>query len=90
MLTKLSQLRDQIDKEHKPKKLVLAASDDADSLNAVISAAEQNIIRPVFVGDKAKTLRLAESLGLDISKYEIIEAKHPADAVITSVKMVHE
>ena len=90
MLTKLSQLRDLIDRDHKPKKLVLAASEDAHSLNAVVSAAEQKIIRPILVGDKEKTFGMAEILNLDISKYEFIEATNPVDAVIASVKMVHD
>ena len=89
MLTKLAQLKDLLDSEHKPKKLVLAASEDAHSLNAVVSAAKQKIIRPVFVGDKEQTFGMAEILNLDISKYEFIEATSPVDAVITSVKMVH-
>ena len=90
MLTKLSQLKDLIDQEHQPKKLVLAASEDAHSLNAVVSAAEQKIIRPVLVGDREKTFGMAEILNLDISKYEFIEATSPVDAVITSVKLVHD
>ncbi len=90
MLTKLSQLRDLISREQKPKKLVLAASEDAHSLNAVVTAAEQKIVRPILVGDKEKTFGMAEILNLDISKYEFIEAKGPIDAVTISVKMVHD
>ncbi|MEN8203739.1 MAG: bifunctional enoyl-CoA hydratase/phosphate acetyltransferase [Bacteroidota bacterium] len=90
MLTELSQLRDLIDKDHKPKKLVLAASEDAHSLNAVVSAAEQNIIRPVLVGDKEKTTGMAEILNLNISKFEFIEANSPVEAIKTSVKIVHD
>jgi len=90
MLTKLSQLRDLIDRDHKPKKLVLAASEDAHSLNAVVSAAEQKIIWPILVGDREKTFGMAEILNLDISKYEFIETKNPVDSVIASVKMVHD
>ncbi len=90
MLTKLSQLRDQIDKDHKPKKLVLAASDDTDSLNAVVFAAEQNIIRLVLVGDRVRTMRMAKGLKLDITHYEFIEARSPVEAVTTSVKLVHD
>ena len=89
MLTKLSQLKDLIDQGHQPKKLVLAASEDAHSLNAVVSAAKQKIIRPVLVGDREKTFGMAEILNLDISKYEFIEATSPVDAVTISVKMVH-
>ncbi len=90
MLTKLSQLRELLDKDHKPKKLVLAASEDAHSLSAVVHAAEQEIIRLVLVGDKEQTTGLAEILNLDISKFEFIEASSPEEAVNTSVKIVHD
>jgi phosphate butyryltransferase len=90
MLTKLSQLKELVDKEHKPKKMVLAASEDAHSLCAVVDAANQKIIRPILVGDKEKTIGLAEILNLDISKYELIHADTPLEAVTLSVKMVHD
>jgi phosphate butyryltransferase len=90
MLTKLSQLEELLDKDHKPKKLVLAASEDAHSLNAIVSAAKKKIIRPVLVGDREKTFGLAEILNLDISKFEFIQADSPQEAVITSVKIVHD
>jgi len=90
MLTELSQLRDLLDRSRKPKKLVLAASDDAHSLNAVVNAAADKIIQPILVGDREKTFGMAEILGLDISKFEFVEADSPDEAVITSVKMVHD
>ena len=90
MLTELSQLRDLIDRSQKPKKLILAASEDAHSLNAVFNAATENIIRPVLVGDRDKTFGMAEILNLDISKFEFIEAKNPVEAVTISVKMLHD
>jgi phosphate butyryltransferase len=90
MLTKLSQLRELLDKDHKPKKLVLAASEDAHSLNAVVHAAEQEIIRLVLVGDREQTRGMAEILKLDISKFEFIQASSPVEAVNTSVKIVHD
>lgn len=90
MLTKLSQLQELLDREHKPKKLVLAASEDAHSLNAVVAAAKKKIIRPVLVGDREKTFGMAEILNLDLSKYEFIPAESPQEAVTASVKMVHD
>ncbi len=90
MLTELSQLKELLDKNHQPKKLVLAASEDAHSLNAVISAAEQNIIRPVLVGDREKTFGMAEILDLNIGKYEFIAADNPSEAVAISVKIAHD
>jgi phosphate butyryltransferase len=90
MLTKLSQLKELVDKDHKPKKMVLAASEDAHSLCAVVEAAEQEIIRPILIGDMEKTKGLAEILNLDISKYELIHAATPVEAVTQSVRMVHD
>ena len=90
MLTKLSQLEEFLDKDHKPKKLVLAASEDAHSLNAVVSAAKKKIIRPVLVGDKEKTFGMAEILNLDLSKYDFIQAESPIEAVDIAVKLVHD
>ena len=89
-MTKLSQLQDLLDKEHKPKKLVLAASEDAHSLNAVVAAAKKKIIRPVLVGDRDKTFGMAEILNLDLSRYEFIETTSPLEAVEIAVKMVHD
>ncbi len=90
MLTKLSQLQNLIAKGNKPKKLVLAASEDAHSLNAVVSAAELKIIDPILVGDKEKTYGMAEILNLEVSKYEFIETKDPIESIKTSVKIVHD
>lgn len=90
MLTELSQLRDLLDRSHKPKKLILAASEDAHSLNAVVKAASEKIIRPILVGDREKTFGMAEILNLNISKFEFIEASTPVEAVTISVKMVHD
>jgi len=90
MLTKLSQLRDLVDREHRPRRMVLAASEDAHSLSAVTDAAKQKIIKPILVGDREKTQGLAEILNLDISKFELIHAESPQDAALKAVKMVHD
>ena len=70
--------------------MVLAASEDAHSLNAVVEAAEKNVITPVLVGDRDKTLGMAEILNLDLSRYELVEAASPQEAAEKAVKMVHD
>ena len=90
MLTKLSQLRELLDRSHEPKKMILAAAEDAHSLNAVFNAASEKIIRPILVGDREKTFGMAEILNLDISKFEFVEASNPVEAATISVKMVHD
>ena len=86
MLTKLSQLLELIDKSHNPKRMILAASEDADSLTAVVEAAKKEIIRPILVGDLEKTRGIAEIMKLDISDFERIEADNPADAAAGTVR----
>ena len=81
MLTKLSQLLELIDKSVEPKRLVLAASEDADSLTAVVEAAHKKVIRPILVGDSEKTRGIAEIIKLDISDFEFIEATNPVERV---------
>ena len=90
MLTKLSQLLELIDKSHKPKRMILAASEDADSLTAVVEAAKKEIIRPILVGNLEKTRGMAEIMKLDISDFEMIQAENPADAAAKAVKMIHD
>ncbi len=90
MLTKLSQLLELIDKSHKPKRMILAASEDAHSLIAVVEAAKKEIIRPILVGDLEKTRGMAEIMKLDISDFEMIQADNPANAAAKAVKMIHD
>ena len=90
MLTKLSQLLELIDKSHKPKRMILAASEDAHSLTAVVEAAKKEIIRPILVGDLEKTRGMAEIMKLDISDFEMIQADNPANAAAKAVKMIHD
>jgi phosphate butyryltransferase len=90
MLTKLSQLQDLINKNHPPKRMILAASEDAHSLTAVVEAARKEIIRPILVGDTEKTRGMAEILKLDISNFEMIQAGNPIEAAAKAVKMIHD
>lgn len=90
MLTKLSQLKDLIDKSHEPQRMILAASEDAHSLTAVVEAAKQGIIRPILVGNSEKTRGMSEIMKLDLSDFEMIEASNPAEAAAKAVKMIHD
>lgn len=90
MLTKLDDLRQFLSKTEKPKKLVLAASEDAHSIGAVVRAAESGIIEPIFVGDKEKTEGLAEVMKISLKGYHFIDEKDTSKAVMIAVKLVHD
>ncbi|HKK63925.1 MAG TPA: bifunctional enoyl-CoA hydratase/phosphate acetyltransferase [Bacteroidales bacterium] len=90
MLEKLDDLRQLLPQNRTPKKLVLAASNDAHSIGAVVRAAEEGIISPLFVGSKEKTMGLADVMKLDMTKYEFIAEEDPEKAVEIAVKLIHD
>ena len=90
MLTKLDELRGFLPKSGKPKKLVLAVSQDAHSLGAVVRAAEEKVIIPILIGDKEKTQGLAEVMDISLKGIEFKDIKDPEEATQLAVKMVHD
>jgi len=89
MLIHLDDLRSLL--VNKPiRKLVLAASEDAHSLGAVMRAAQEKVIQPILVGDREKTTGLAEIMQIDLSGVEFVEEKDLTKAINLSVKMVHD
>ena len=90
MLSKLSDLRDILPSRGNPKRLVLAASEDAHSLGAVLRAAHEKVIEPILVGDREKTEGLAEVMNIDLKGVRFQEEKDTNQAVIKAVKMVHQ
>jgi len=89
MLTHLDELRNFLDKRP-VRRLVLAASEDAHSLGAVMRAANEKVIKPILVGDREKTEGLAEVMNLSLSNVEFVEEKDVIKAINLSVKMVHD
>src|SRR6202008_4656997 len=53
-------------------------------------AAEAGIIKPVLVGPAAKIANIARQVGLDIARYEVVDAPHSDAAAARAVQLVHE
>jgi phosphate butyryltransferase len=69
------------------RKLVLAAAQDQHSLGAVIRAWKDNIIEPIFVGDKAGIENICASNNYDITGIRIIHEPEIEKSVETAVRM---
>lgn len=89
MFKHLSDLRGLIDPSKPPKKLVLAVSQDAFSLNAIHEAMNAGIVDPVLIGDKAATLDIIHEKGYTFNEASIIDEESPERCVELAVKMVH-
>ena len=77
-------VRDKKDK----KKLVLAVSQDTQSLGAVYDAYNAGVIEPILIGSKPETERLISEAGYDFTGITIIHESSPEKAVEKAVKMV--
>jgi phosphate butyryltransferase len=70
------------------KKLVLAAAQDQHSLAAVIRAWKDDIIEPIFIGDKEEIQNLCADSGYNITGLRIIHEPEIDKAVEMAVRML--
>lgn len=77
-------------KKQNTMKLVIAAAQDPDVLNAVSKAYEEGIIEPILVGSKEKINEIATNDNIDISNFTIIDVEDMKEAAEISVKLVSD
>src|SRR6516165_10676352 len=63
---------------------------DETSLRGATEAADIGIIRPVLVGPAGKVTAAARQHGIDISRFELIDAPHSDAAAAKAVQLIHE
>jgi phosphate acetyltransferase len=69
---------------------VVAHPCDETSLRGVVEAAQAGIIKPILVGPAAKITNTARQFGLDIARYEVVDAPHSDAAAARAVQIIHE
>jgi len=70
------------------KKLVLAAAQDQHSLSAVLRAWKDDIIEPIFIGDKEEIQNICSDSGYDITGLRIIHEPEIDKSVEMAVRML--
>ncbi len=70
------------------KRIAVAAAQEAPALEAVVDAWAQGLAEPILIGDIGAIKSLGASLGLDLSRFELIQAKDPAEAAAEAVRLV--
>lgn len=75
-------------KERGPKMISVACCQDKEVLMAVEMARKEGIANAILVGDIEKTQEIANSIGIDINNYELIDIKDPLKASLKSVELV--
>jgi phosphate acetyltransferase len=77
-------------KEVPPATTVIAHPCDESSLRGAVEAAELGIIIPVLVGPAAKITAVAKQHGIDIGRYQLVDAPHSEAAAAKAVELIHE
>ena len=77
-------------KEGPPVNTIVAHPCDETSLRGATEAAEAGIIVPILVGPVAKIASVAKTHGLDISRFDVVDAPHSHAAAEKAVQLVRE
>jgi phosphate acetyltransferase len=77
-------------KEVPPATTIVAHPCDETSLRGPVQAAEAGIIVPILVGPAKKISDVAREHGIDIGRFEIVDAPHSEAAAAKAVALIHE
>jgi len=71
-----------------PRKLIIAAAEDDNVLLSVKDAVQNQIITPIFVGNREKILKLSEEIEFEVNRFEIIDETNPPKSAVIAVNEV--
>jgi phosphate acetyltransferase len=77
-------------KEVPPATTIVVHPCDETSLRGPVEAAQAGIIVPVLVGPATKISAVAREHGIDIGRFEIVDAPHSDAAAAKAVALIHE
>lgn len=75
-------------KSQSMKKVAVAVAQDEPVLEAIRDAKKNGIADAILVGNKEEIIKIAETIGMNIDEYEIIDEKDVNKASIETVKLV--
>ncbi len=89
MLRSFEQLREKVGAAE-PKNVAVACAHDAHTLEAVLQAAAEGMLRYTLIGDKEAILRIGRELGHEIPASAVIHTDTDEEAAGTAVRLVRE
>ena len=79
-----------IAKQKTKRRLAVAAAADKPVMEAVKNILHENIIEPIFVGNKVNIEKVSKEINFDLSNIEIVEEPDPVNASIKAVSLIRE
>ena len=89
MISTFEQLR-QLLGSSKTKTVVVACAHDSHTLEAILKAREEGLVKCLLVGHKDEIFRIAADLGYTLNEEEVLEAETDEEAAVISVRLVRE
>lgn len=80
----------EIAKKKKSRKIAVAAAGDQDVLEAIQNARKENIIEPIFVGDKDRIHNICKKINFNIDDVELIHTTDHGEASFKAASLVKE
>jgi len=77
-------------KSLKPIPTAVAHPCEASALAGAVEAADQGLIVPILVGPRQKIEATAETAGIDLGKFQIVDAPHSGASAAKAVELVRE
>lgn len=78
-------------KENLPcKNIGVIKGEDSHTLEAVVKAQNEGVVKAVITGDEAKITETLKSLGADPADFTIVPAESDEDAIQKAIDMIHE
>ncbi|RPI46510.1 MAG: phosphate acetyltransferase [Betaproteobacteria bacterium] len=77
-------------KQNEPVPCAVAHPCDESSLRGAVEAAQMGLIVPILCGPRARIAKVAADCGLDISRFEIVDAEHSHASAEAAVRLARE
>ena len=90
MIRDFSELAERVKTEGRKKRVAVAASHDAHTLQALSAAYEAGVVEPILIGKAHETKELIGKLELPFGGARIVDARDDAAAAAAAVAMVRE
>lgn len=89
VLTKFDQIIEKVKKLCTRQTVALVASEDYNSLEAILNAEKEKIIRPILIGDEVRIREILKELHA-VDEYEIYDEPDPKKAAYKAVELIGE
>lgn len=85
-----NQLIEKVQNDKSQKRVAVVAAQDEHTLEAVLKAKKDNIVKPILIGDKIKIEKILAELKANLEDSSIINVEDDSEAAMKAVELIRE